>query len=289
MEEACTSLNFSPTGEFLATSHLCNLGIYLWSNRTLYSHVSLTSLSSSPDTVLLGLPGSAPEPVKESVDCQDQDDAGDEDFVSPEQIHSELITMSSLANSRWQNLLNIDIVKKKNKPKEAPKAPEAAPFFLPTIPSLELRFDLGADTNDKDEASRLSVPTNFESLTVFGKLLQLSSETNDFSEAVEKVKSMGPSAIDFEIQSLSLHSGGSVLLMLQFLKMIRSMMKSKKNFELAQAYLGAFLKSHGEEIAQEQQLRDYLPEVQKVQLESWFIIRDKLFYNLSVVQHLKRV
>lgn len=235
----------------------------------------------------LGLPGSAPEPNQVSVDSEDQD-GGDNEFVSPEQIHARLITMSSLANSRWQNLLNIDIVKKRNKPKEAPKAPAAAPFFLPTIPSLEVQFDLGKE-KENDDSSRLLVPTDFESLTVFGKLLQLSSDTNEFNEVIERFKSLGPSAIDFEIQSLSLHSGGSVVIMLQFLKMIRSMMRSKKDFELAQAYLGAFLKSHGEIIASEKQLRDYLPKIQKAQLANWLTLRDKLFYNLSVVQHLKKV
>ncbi|XP_012252233.2 WD repeat-containing protein 36 [Athalia rosae] len=288
VEEACISLNFSPTGQYLATAHVCNLGIYLWSNRTLYSHVSLTSLPADTSGPILGLPGSASDPNQVFVDGDNETDDKDDEFVSPEQIHSQLITMSTLPNSRWQNLLNIDIVKKRNKPKEAPKAPEAAPFFLPTIPSLEVQFDLG-DTNSKEQTSRMMVPTNFESLTVFGKLLQLSSEINDFSEVVERIKSLGPSAIDFEIQSLALHMGGSVEVMSQFLKMIFSMLNSRKDFELAQAYLGAFLKAHGKTIAEEKQLREYLPIIQKAQLSCWSMLRNELFYNLSVVQHLKRV
>jgi len=31
----------------------------------------------------------------------------------------------------------------RNKPKEAPKAPERAPFFLPTLPGVDQRFDFG--------------------------------------------------------------------------------------------------------------------------------------------------
>ena len=38
---------------------------------------------------------------------------------------------------RWLNLLNLDVIKAKNKPKAPPKKPKAAPFFLPTIPGLE--------------------------------------------------------------------------------------------------------------------------------------------------------
>ena len=38
---------------------------------------------------------------------------------------------------RWLNLLNLDVIKAKNKPKAAPKKPKVAPFFLPTVPGLE--------------------------------------------------------------------------------------------------------------------------------------------------------
>jgi U3 small nucleolar RNA-associated protein 21 len=34
-----------------------------------------------------------------------------------------------------------------NKPLEAPKAPERAPFFLPTLPGVDQRFDFGLGGN----------------------------------------------------------------------------------------------------------------------------------------------
>lgn len=36
-----TSLSFSPTGDFLATTHVDSVGIYLWANRAQFSEVSL--------------------------------------------------------------------------------------------------------------------------------------------------------------------------------------------------------------------------------------------------------
>ena len=56
------------------------------------------------------------------------------------------------------------------------------------------------------------------------------------------MKSLGPSAIDVEIRSLTPEGGGSVSVMAIFLKFIGSTLRSKKNFEIAQAYLGLFLK-----------------------------------------------
>ena len=43
--ESVTSLTMSPTSEFLATTHLNNLGIYLWSNKSLYGYKCLKPLN----------------------------------------------------------------------------------------------------------------------------------------------------------------------------------------------------------------------------------------------------
>lgn len=282
--EACISLHFSPTGEYLATSHVCNLGIYLWSNRTLYSHVFLKAVNKDDPIPMIGLPGS----VIEVSDITEEDLTEPEpDYVSPEQIQDDLITMSGLANSRWQNLLNIDIVKKRNKPKEPPKAPENAPFFLPTIPSLEMKFDF-SDVNNAESNQKLIVPPEIQNLTTFSKSL-LSVDDDDYKVVVEKLKNMSPSSIDFEIQSLSADVGSTTALLLKFMKMIGYMMEKKTDFELSQAYLAVLLKRHGTAIAETESLRDYLETLQKVQSESWLLLRDKLFYNLSVVQFLKKM
>ena len=50
------------------------------------------------------------------IGLRDEDSSpGDEDdeytFESPEQISDQLVTLSLLPNSRWQNLLNLDVIK----------------------------------------------------------------------------------------------------------------------------------------------------------------------------------
>lgn len=280
--EACISLSFSPTGEFLATAHVRNVGIFLWSNRMLYSYVSLKAISKDDMVPEVGLPGSSVEAEK-----MDGDDVVVEepDYVSPDQLDSDLITMSAVAQSRWQNLLDIDIIKRRNRPKQAPKVPEAAPFFLPTIPSLQLRFDFSdVKTNETPETAR--VHPDLQNLTSFNK--SLLSVTN-FSNVIEKLKAMGPSNIDFEIQSLSLDESSAELSMLQFMKMLHYMMEQQTDFELSQAYLAVFLKWHGTAISENDTLRDYLRKIQKAQTKNWLTLREKLFYNLSVVQSFKKM
>ncbi|EFN69112.1 WD repeat-containing protein 36 [Camponotus floridanus] len=282
--EACISLNFSPTAEFLATAHVRNMGIFLWSNRMLYSHVSLKAISKDDMIPEVLLPGSSVE-IEEQVDENDVV-ATEPDYTSPDQLDNDLITMSAVAQSRWRNILDIDIIKKRNKPQQPPKAPETAPFFLPTIPSLQLRFDFSdVKIADKTETSHSAL----QNLTSFNKSLQSTSTSDNFSEVIEKLKAMNPGDIDFEIQSLSLDESSAELLILQFMKMLYYMMKQQTNFELSQAYLAVFLKWHGTAISENETLQDHLRKIQEAQKKNWLILREKLFYNLSVVQKLKKI
>lgn len=56
------------------------------------------------------------------------------------------------------------------------------------------------------------------------------------------LKDLGPSNIEIELRSLAPEGGGSVEVMLSFLRMIGMMLNKKYNFELAQAYLALYLK-----------------------------------------------
>lgn len=83
----------------------------------MYSHISLKGVNEDDPIPTIGLPGS----IIEVTDINEDELTEPElDYVSPAQLQEDLITMSGLPHSRWQNLLNIDIIKKKNKPKEPP-------------------------------------------------------------------------------------------------------------------------------------------------------------------------
>lgn len=65
--------------------------------------------------------------------------------VEPHPLSEGLITLSNLPKSRWHNLQQLDIIKQHNKPKDPPKQPKQAPFFLPTVPGLQPKFTAAAD------------------------------------------------------------------------------------------------------------------------------------------------
>ena len=45
-------------------------------------------------------------------------------------------------------------LQQRNKPKEPPKAPEQAPFFLPTLPGVEPRFAVEDKTTDEQQTEK---------------------------------------------------------------------------------------------------------------------------------------
>lgn len=53
--ETVTSLSFAPNGDFLATSHVSKIGIYLWTNKAQFANVGLKAISVK-DVINLALP-----------------------------------------------------------------------------------------------------------------------------------------------------------------------------------------------------------------------------------------
>lgn len=281
---ACISINMSPTGECIATAHVDYLGIFLWGNKTIYSHISLKALTPEAEPPLLRLPDNIDVNIKQEIDVEIKEE--EIEFKSPEQISTELITLSGLSTSRWQNLLNLDLIKQRNKPRAPPKIPKAAPFFLPTVPSMNITFDLKSE-QESSLGSKLLTSQVTSNLSRFGKALDITRETNDFTSAIATLKQYGPSMIDFEIKSLAPEGGGTIEVMLQFLKCIEFMLISKKDYELAQAYLSVFLKEHGNRIAEEDTLRNFMPNIQSCASNSWNKLQEKLLYNMCIITNLK--
>lgn len=281
VEAPCTSLAMSPTGEFLATSHVDYKGIFLWSNRTLFSLVSLKPLSADSVAPLVSLPSTASTQREVVVEDTDSDKETEEDELG--QIE-ELVTLSTLASSRWQNLLDIELVKKRNKPIEPPKVPKAAPFFLPTLPSLNLEFDLSSVLGGENGSKTIQLQNVKRLLSPFAKLLM---DSEDFQVVVDKLKSLGPSAIDFEVNSLAIEGQDCEAVLLKFMEMLNHLLRTNKDFELGQAYLALFLKVHGEIVATTPTLHDYMEVLQEAQASGWKTLQERIWYTLAAVNLLK--
>lgn len=210
---------------------------------------------------------------------------GDEEYKSPEQISEELLTLSGQPTSRWLNLLNLDVIKRRNKPKTSLTVPKSAPFFLPTIPSLDLEFDL--EKEKAGNTKKLLIPDTLSTLTPFAKKLNSCENESDYKECLEKLKLMSASAIEAEVTSMAPDAGGSVDVMRKFLIMLDILIRSNRDFELAQSYLSIFLKMHTKLIAQEGELMKPLESVEESATRAWSRLQNHLMYNICVVKALK--
>jgi U3 small nucleolar RNA-associated protein 21 len=298
MSQPCISLTMSPNGDFLSTAHVNFLGIYLWANKSLYEHISLRSVDPESEARVMELPNMMNYEQNDIADrlnlikIEKDDDSDDEgefinlDYKSPAQIDDELVTMSKLSEAKWKNLLSLDIIKKRNKPKQALTKPKQAPFFLPTVAGLDFAFNVNGGEQDEDH-SRLKSASAVENLTTFGIILKKSSESSDYINSINHFMTLNPSTIDYEVRSLTPLGGGSIGLMEKFLDMIIEMLTANMNFELAQSYLALFLKAHEEIIGENIKLIAKIEEVEVAQNKSWSAIEEKLLYGVGVVSNLR--
>lgn len=286
LEMPCISLTMSPTGDFLATAHVDYLGVFLWSNKTLFNHITLRSIDpeSEPPTLDLVTFSNQADAGEEEVDDNEEGEIIYKDYTSPDQLEEGLLTMSESTASRWQTLLNLDVIKRRNRPKVPIKKEKNTPFFLPTVAGLELKFDLPATEQGQVE-SKLIVPDNFDNFTVFGNALV--KTLDDFESVIEMFMKMGPSMVDFEIKSMSVDTVGSIKLLDKFMKMLMEMLETNRYFELVQTYLAVFLREHGAEIVKYQSLRSNLRQIQELNAKGWTRLEDKLMYGLGVVSALR--
>ena len=158
-----TSITLSPTGEFLATSHRGKKGLKIWSDKSFFSPVFFDGVPTKPinldrEGVINEFKIDEHEDNDKGTEVQAEDDqnrrgsnsdddggnaAGDE--IVPKE--EGLLTLSGLPSSHWKTLFHLELIKQRNKPTEAPKKPEAAPFFLQQRGVKDMFF---GDGNEKE-------------------------------------------------------------------------------------------------------------------------------------------
>ncbi|GFQ91859.1 WD repeat-containing protein 36 [Trichonephila clavata] len=283
----CVSLAMSPSGEYLATTHVGSPGVYLWANSTLYNNVSLYPLPETYDPLQMDLPLISLEGKDDDTEAVEEtiDDEMLPEFKSPEQISDEFVTLSLVSKSHWLNLLDLDTIKQRNKPKEPVKAPKNAPFFLPVVSGIKPTFFIEEERDWKNDSKKSRVLEIMQHGSEFNQLLVKSNKSGNYLVVIEKLKEMSPSKIDVEIRCLSPENGGSEELMEYFLKVLLETLKTKKYYELIQSYLALFLQIHYETVGSSSKLVEILEEIKKDQ--SWESLQEKINYCLCLGNYIR--
>ncbi|KAG8870931.1 hypothetical protein FRC20_011092 [Serendipita sp. 405] len=249
-----TSISFSPTGDFLATSHVDSAGIYLWANRAQYAEVSWRSAAeveaeAYESTALPTVQGTREDEALDGLTALGVIESSDV-FRKPPEMDGELITLTLLPRARWQTLLNLDVIMERNRPKEAAKAPEKAPFFLPSLPGESLRLDVEAKvgieeghTSTQKMSSRLEKNRAMETESEFQRLLRGEPHDGQYDELFKLLKILTPAAVDLELRLLITLQQQAL-----FLRALTQRLCSHNDFEMVQTLMAVFLKLHGESL-----------------------------------------
>ncbi|KAF8586540.1 Utp21-domain-containing protein [Ramaria rubella] len=282
-----TSVAFSPTSDFLATSHVDSVGVYLWANRAQYGEVSFKTVPDQENeaVALPSMRGLAEDDALEGLASLVLNEETDL-FITPEQLDGELVTLTLLPRSRWQTLLNLETIQQRNKPKEPPKAPAKAPFFIPTLPGVEHRFDLQAAEAKASDAKKPTrrldaMAAGMES--EFQTLLAAAEPEGDYEAFFAYVKMLSPAAIDLELRTLT-----SLKSLRLFLGALTQRLRSHRDFEAVQTFLNVFLRIQGDVLVENTpELRDPLHVLQEIQKAESSRIVDQISAALGTLAFVR--
>lgn len=264
VDSTCTALAFSNTGEFLATSHADGVGINIWNNRTLFTHVPTRQIGEDEIVRAIG-PTASGEGGQNLIDAAFEHDVienimPDAAASSMDQLSRDIVTLSIVPKSRWQTLIHLDVIRQRNKPKEPPKAPDKAPFFLTSLGNAQQTSKPHPEETPitAAERSRVSKMDRGDTERRFTTLLRICADKGDYRALVEYLKSLSPSAADIEIRSLNPQGTSNELV--GFVAALTYRLKQKADYELVQAWMSVFLKIHCETVAQDADLVKALKE-----------------------------
>lgn len=262
------AIAFSNTGEFLATAHEDSVGVQIWTNRTLFTYIPTRQISPT-DIVNMDAPAASGEGGQSMIEAAlieaPREEESDE-ITTPliDQLSEDLLTLSLVPKPQWQTLLHLDVIRQRNKPKESPKPPEKAPFFLPSMTATsksEQQSQPLVALFDKQEepqapVSRISkIPNPSTAHTsTFTSLLRSTNK----ERIVAHLASLPPSSADLAIRTLDMSPPYSELV--TFINALTARLKQKRDYELVETWVSVFLRCHGDVLVESVEVREALEQ-----------------------------
>ena len=162
--ESVTSLSLSADGRILAMAHANSPGISLWINNAHFGSAVVHTIATKPTKMLQPADVALEEDELHEHPSLDDDAEFDEPEHEKEmpkddsRRHDGMITLSTALpqSSKWLSLAYLDLIKKRNKPIEPPKAPASAPFFLPVSKAVRPDFQGAPEGDSKEEEPPLA-------------------------------------------------------------------------------------------------------------------------------------
>lgn len=259
LPSVATRVKFSPIGDYLATTHVTGNGISLWTNRAQFRPVSSRHIDEA-DFATAYLPSVSGDGgvtmVDGALEQPEEDRDLNEVYHSLDQISSDLVTLAVGPRSKYQTILHVETIRKRNKPTEAPKKPQQAPFFLSltgeAVGDRAIEAENGVSAVQTAEAAetesrlRLLKDDHHRFESDFTRLLREGAEAGDFGQFLAFLAAASPSTLDLEIRSLN--SFPPLTEMTHFVEAMTAGLETRENYDVYQAIFGLFLKVYGDAV-----------------------------------------
>ncbi|KAI0559164.1 WD40-repeat containing protein [Gracilaria domingensis] len=298
-DDAPTSVAVAPNGEYIATTHVNNLGVKLWVDMSRFGPVKRRIRKRDHDQAQSNSLDAEDQDTEADVESDRESDfqnCGDHMFDVPTNdgnalpLSDDIITLSTMPTSTWTVLSNLQAIKQRNKPVEPPKKAESAPFFIPTKKSLHMEFDL--DIGNKSNSEK-----DGENYSELGKIRKVDVQKDDdeswmnsalgkllfgkkFDDATRFLNALDASGVDMEIRTMT---GRKTLCNAALF--FETRLRSAQEFELTQAHLGVFLRAHGAELAKYGEGGELLQKLLDEQRQAWERLRDMFDSVLALSAH----
>jgi len=282
------SVCFAPSNAYLLTAHSKGNSIQTWANKFLFDpSVSAPLLSNEPEA-----PIRVDEPVEEEeeegAEASDEEEAkakaakalaasqkaGAAEAANP--LAPDILTLSDVPPQKWLATLHLDLIKERNKAAEPPKPLPNAPFFLPTThDGVKPRFaaPLGdaeaGEGPDAAEAAGLSRIFRGDRRPLEGTQFQVKLRKEDYDGALAFLREQTASGVHLAIEELGSLAGGDTAELKSVLQFFMYHLRKAHYADELQAYLSLFLQAHGEELAEDLELRALCAELGAAQEGLW--------------------
>lgn len=319
-KQAPLSIDFSLSGEYLATCHVGSKAIFLWSNKSFYTDTVIQKVPSAP--VRIDLPTLAEsenikhshqdfylndelEKLKEQDDEEVDETLIDQKFrevkhklskVKQGQDSEEFMQLSNQPYSKWQAIFNLEEIKERNKPTLAKQELPKSPFFL---------FDMEkvlAGESDTRPAELLKENFFTQEKATENKLDKhgfvrklrdlLASEETQPRDVIEYLKTLSPSGVELEFISLAtaefdeakkLQDPNTHLL--KMLEVFEHCIGRNMESDFVQAMLNNFLSNHHEIIVEETVLSSKVEQINRVTQRKFEDMEQMLSSNICMATY----
>eukprot|EP01026_Neomeris_dumetosa_P057875 TRINITY_DN5350_c0_g1_i1.p1 TRINITY_DN5350_c0_g1~~TRINITY_DN5350_c0_g1_i1.p1 ORF type:complete len:444 (+),score=58.54 TRINITY_DN5350_c0_g1_i1:3-1334(+) len=301
LPSAAVCFTFSPQMDMLATCHSGLRGVCLWSNQAHFGNVIDLTPSSEPiDVELPGLLSTSRRRLDGNESQQDQIEEinrqnNKRDLMevdtnqvyeqtdksgSPYGVAPQLITLSLLPTTQWQNLAYLDIIQMRNKPKEPPKKPEAAPFFLPSVPNFQGSVKFDTEEQEKDDIQEGNkariIRKKQKDISEFESYLAKCHQKRDYDSFVKYLRTLSPLKLERsvkelvpledELQDLSQRECEVISWLFEF---ISQEIQKRRNYDFMVGFLSLVLRMLGNEVIQREVVREAASRVLQQLEDGW--------------------